>query len=483
MRTGACFLTHFLISGFVQHSRCDNELQSDSQHVFTNPEALAHTQQACISSSSDKTLPKDVSDARRHNTPLNATYLASTDCRSSESEHVKSSVGLVYKFDQVDVEPILKSSEELDGLDGFVKQQCYPHEDDDKQEPICIYLNYAFDHGRGIVFLSYPSVFKEILQSFTIFKVDEGHPDEKKPSEKKFEVVDMPHKGGKGTVALQRFYPGDSVVSEHTVFVMLSEPEVFSRPNINQIMKAAVDYLPFETRATFATLHGEGDTQENFIRSVYKRNNFYLGLKAGERELRFGAIVFQPTRLNHDCRPNTSYYIDAPTLKLHMNALRDISPGEELTDSYIDTSKFREERKGNLKRNYGFDCACSLCSLPTHMVKLSDYHIENIQKLSATLDDFTPNSLATPGMAEQLINFYKLERLEITIYKAYVKASAAYNAVGDTDKAKVYAALALTHGMISAGPKWSDWPTVLKLEQNPEEHWTFKARLPKSTSL
>ncbi|EGF99279.1 uncharacterized protein MELLADRAFT_68699 [Melampsora larici-populina 98AG31] len=479
MQIGAFFLTHFLVFEFVQHCRCNNQLQSTSLSIFIKPETSIYTQQACISSSSEKTLLKKVPDAGRHNTPLNATRLGSSDARSSRA--LKSSVGLVYKFDQVDVEPILESSE-LNDLDGFVKQQCYSHEDDDAQEPICIYLNYKFDHGRGMVFLSYPSIFKEILTTFTIFKTDKAHTGQEKTSEQKFEVVDMPQKGGKGSVASRRFYPGDPVVSEHLVFIMLSEPEVFARKDINKIMKRAVDYLPFETRATFATLHGEGDTQEDWIRSTFKRNNFYIPLKANDREYRFGAIVFQPTRLNHDCRPNTAYYVDGVTLTLHMHALRDIAPGEELTDSYIDTSTYRDERKQNLQKNYGFDCTCSICSLPSHMIKLSDYHIEKIQKLNAALDNYTPTSIATPGMAEQLINLYKLERLDITIYKAYTRASVAYNAVGDTDQAKIYAALALTHGLIAAGPRWSDWPTVLKLEQNPEEHWSYKSRLPKPTS-
>lgn len=480
MRIRACFLTHVLASGFVQNCDCKNELQSTSLSTFIKPETSIYTQQACKPSSSGKTLPRKIPDGSRHDHPLNSTRLASSHDRSPRTQ--KSSVGLVYKFDQVDVEPILESTEEVDSLDGFVKQRCYSDEDDKRQEEICIYLNHAFDHGKGIVFLSYPSVFKEILTTFTIFKTDKAHTGKGNPSEQKFEVVDMPHKGGKGSVSLRRFFAGDSVVSEHIVFMMLTEPEVYAREDINSIMKTAVDYLPFETRATFATLHGEGETQEDWIRSTFRRNNFYVGLKAGGRERAFGAIVFQPTRLNHDCRPNTAYHIDAPTLKLHMHALRDIAQGEELTDTYIDTSTFRDERKENLQRNYGFDCGCSLCSLPTHMAKLSDYYIEKIQKLSTALDNVTPTSVATPGMAEQLINLYKLERLDITIHKAYTKAAVAYNAVGDTDKAKVYAALALKHGMIAAGPKWADWPTVLALEQNPEEHWSFKARLPKSSN-
>lgn len=60
---------------------------------------------------------------------------------------------------------------------------------------------------------------------------------------------------------------------------------------------------------------------------------------------------------------------------------------------------------------------------------------------------------------------------------AYLKASLAYNAVGEWEKARIYAALALTSGLIAFGPKWPEWTTAMELEQEPETHWSFKARL------
>ncbi|EGF99276.1 uncharacterized protein MELLADRAFT_94773 [Melampsora larici-populina 98AG31] len=411
-----------------------------------------YTQQACTSSSCDKALLNKVSDPSRHNTAFNSTRLGSSDARSSRTP--KSSVGLVYKFDQVDVRPILESSEVDDVLDGFVKQRCYPRKDRHDWEPICIYLNHAFDHGRGIVFVAYPSVFKEILSTFTVFKPKKDLTDEEKPSGKKFDVVDMPHKGGK---------------------------DVWRREDLGDFMKTAVDYLPFETRATFATLHGEGETQGEWIKSAFERNNFYHRVEVKGQERPFGAVVFEPTRLNHDCRPNSAYHFDTNTLKLNVHALRDISPGEELTVSYIQVDVSKETRQGLLSRDYGFECGCSLCSSPLHVAMLSDYRIERLKKLNAILDDWTSASEATPTMAEYAITLHMLERLDVIMFNAYLRASLAYNAVGNLEKAKMHASLALASGLVSSGPKWIDWADTLKLEQNPETHQSYKSRLPKAS--
>ncbi|EGF99275.1 uncharacterized protein MELLADRAFT_112840 [Melampsora larici-populina 98AG31] len=449
MRIRACFLTHFLIHGFVEKCCCNNDLHSNSLPIFIKPESSPYTQQTCVPPSSDQLLPNKVSIDSRHGSSLNSC-IPSPDSESSRA--LKSSVGLVYKFDQVDVKPILESVELDDDLDGFVKQECYPGQDNNNREPVCIYLNYAFDHGRGMVYLATPSVFKAILPNFTVFKPKKDPKAQENLSGKRFEVVDMPHKGGKGTVSLQRFYPGDLIVSDHTVFVSMTEPDVWRREDIGDIMKTAVDYLPFETRATFATLHGEGETQGEWIKSAFERNNFYHVLKVGEYERPFGAVVFEPTRLNHDCRPNAGYHFDTETLQIHVHALRDISLGEELTVAYIG---------GEL---------------------LSDYRIEKIQELTTVLDDWKSTSVATPSMAERLVNLYKLERLDVSIHKAYLKASLAYNAIGEWERSRIYAALALASGLVALGPKWAEWPTAMELEQEPETHWSFKARLLKTSS-
>lgn len=43
-------------------------------------------------------------------------------------------------------------------------------------------------------------------------------------------------------------------------------------------------------------------------------------------------------------------------------AIADIQTGQEVLTSYVDVSLPRHLRQADLKKQYGFDCDCSLCS-------------------------------------------------------------------------------------------------------------------------
>uniref|UniRef100_A0A3Q3VRZ9 [histone H3]-lysine(4) N-trimethyltransferase n=1 Tax=Mola mola TaxID=94237 RepID=A0A3Q3VRZ9_MOLML len=63
--------------------------------------------------------------------------------------------------------------------------------------------------------------------------------------------------------------------------------------------------------------------------------------------------------LNHDCRPNCVMVFEGT--KLRLRAVRDISPDEELTISYIETLSLTEYRQRQLQDQYHFTCQCQQC--------------------------------------------------------------------------------------------------------------------------
>ncbi|KDQ60288.1 hypothetical protein JAAARDRAFT_191683 [Jaapia argillacea MUCL 33604] len=83
-----------------------------------------------------------------------------------------------------------------------------------------------------------------------------------------------------------------------------------------------------------------------------------------------GIAISPPIALiNHSCDPNTvivfPHAADVPSKDeplMQAVAIKDISPGEEVTASYIDTTLHRLGRLQMLKESYNFDCQCSLCS-------------------------------------------------------------------------------------------------------------------------
>lgn len=68
-------------------------------------------------------------------------------------------------------------------------------------------------------------------------------------------------------------------------------------------------------------------------------------------------------KINHSCDPNVFVrYVQNPELGLVLElvAIKNISEGEELVQSYIDQSQPVQKRQKALK-DYGFQCTCQKC--------------------------------------------------------------------------------------------------------------------------
>ncbi|XP_065104157.1 histone-lysine N-methyltransferase SMYD1b isoform X2 [Paramisgurnus dabryanus] len=67
--------------------------------------------------------------------------------------------------------------------------------------------------------------------------------------------------------------------------------------------------------------------------------------------------------VNHDCWPNCTIVLNNG--KIELRALGKISPGEEVTVSYVDYLNLSEDRRRLLKQQYFFDCTCEHCTNKT----------------------------------------------------------------------------------------------------------------------
>ncbi|KAG0147951.1 hypothetical protein CROQUDRAFT_670228 [Cronartium quercuum f. sp. fusiforme G11] len=334
---------------------------------------------------------------------------------------------------------------------------------------MCIFVNLGFAKGRGLVVLTRPSLFKESLPQFSSAKPsveDVRTPIQDLP----FVVTEMPHKGGKGAVADRELHLGDEIIIDLAYLVVYNGDETWMRFDGLLLLECALALLPIGTRAEFFKLHAVGETKAEIIKSIIVRNGFETHF--GKAEVPHYALFTIPSRFNHDCRPNVAYFFGNDPLKISKYAVRDIAPGEELTNAYCDPIGTREERHQCLEQ-YGFTCACSLCSLPKPAAKISNYRLHQIYDFFDRLSDFSDSSTGTPAMAEELISLHKIERLESEIFEAYASAAMAYNAAGDTQQARTYAALSLAYGKVSTGPKWTAYRDVMQLKHTPESHWTY----------
>lgn len=174
-----------------------------------------------------------------------------------------------------------------------------------------------------------------------------------------------------------------------------------------------------------------------------------------------------------------------------VRTLRDVHRGEELTISYIDPVQSRSERMDALKRNWGFQCSCSVCaqgndmqaldhSHPGHsLVSESDKRIDEIRALSEILEEWEDANVtkkATPALAQRLVALYDEEGLLAPIAEAYTLAAVEFNAHGKDVEARGYAELAVAAGLLHAGRHDKDVNGMRLLAQNPRSHWSYLGR-------
>lgn len=70
-------------------------------------------------------------------------------------------------------------------------------------------------------------------------------------------------------------------------------------------------------------------------------------------------------RVNHSCESNAVYKWNGALGKMTVHAIKRIAPGDEITVSYgfRGSAMLRAQRQQRLRRQFGFDCACSKCRL------------------------------------------------------------------------------------------------------------------------
>ncbi|KAM4744920.1 histone-lysine N-methyltransferase SMYD3 isoform 2-T2 [Anableps anableps] len=132
--------------------------------------------------------------------------------------------------------------------------------------------------------------------------------------------------------------------------------------------------------------------------------------------------------LNHDCQPNCVMVFEGKRLQLR--AVRDISPKEEITISYIETLSLIEERQRQLEEQYHFICHCQRCNSRKeegfmlsgeeekwHQLKVDLPRLEGLKTESnwAMLLESCSNLLSAAGAEVPNENLYKLRVTDMAL--------------------------------------------------------------------
>lgn len=345
--------------------------------------------------------------------------------------------------------------------------ECYSNEN--TTEPVCVFSDQKFANGRGIFIVSTATLAYQMLQK-PAFKDPNALSRINHHENPPFVQHEFPGKG-RGLIANKTLHRGDQIFASTPL--LITNPASYNLIESERLRLAhrGVDTLPPHSQTSFWALldHFKGDPVDDRINT----NAFEIEIDGVGQY----AVLPEIAMLNHDCRPNAAYFWDEETLSHYVHATQDIFPGEEITITYINNEKSRARRMANLKRNWGFDCSCSSCTAHPVFVAESDDRIAQMEKLADLLDDWTPESTATPEMAETLISLYEQERLFASMGVAYKHAAEAYSSFGGKYNAIRYARLSAELNYLDKGFRDVDVAAMRNMAKNPEQSWSWKKRV------
>ncbi|UNI19305.1 hypothetical protein JDV02_005497 [Purpureocillium takamizusanense] len=244
--------------------------------------------------------------------------------------------------------------------------------------PLCVFTSHAFANGRGISIVTSPRIASNI-HNLTAFAQWDTLTQAGELAAPPFEVRELPGRG-KGGIANTTLHRGDRILAATPA--LLIDMRVYSWLNEMdgiELERIAVRQLPPKAHEMFWELHNAPKT--NSVRDRISINAFAVEAAGG----RFSGVVLETSRFNHDCRPNSAYYFDEETLTHYTHAVTNISPGTEISLTYISPLSPRSHRQKSLASTWGFGCTCSQCSMHPKMVKQSDLRVNHIQNMTRML--------------------------------------------------------------------------------------------------
>ena len=195
-------------------------------------------------------------------------------------------------------------------------------------------------------------------------------------------AVHMAPGAGQGVFATQSFEPGDTLLEDPPLFnwpcgVRMSRQNVAA--SINELMR---EMTPSARAQMSSLVHASAKHMLgcSASESVFQANCLPSHVDGGS------SLYADACKINHSCAPSLEQSYDGKTRAQRLNVTRpNLECGDELTISYINEPGTRDERRARLHLRFGFDCACSLCSLQGTALEQSDARQARMRELRALL--------------------------------------------------------------------------------------------------
>ncbi|KAK4183002.1 hypothetical protein QBC35DRAFT_545094 [Podospora australis] len=246
--------------------------------------------------------------------------------------------------------------------------------------PWCAFTNSNFQGKRGVSVISpkyYNSTYEvsplSALQS--IISSLDPHRYEVPPAA--YEVKAMKDKGF-GLVATKKLRRGSVFMVDYATILADKEMTMsLRREDGRKLLVEAIGRLEDPQRVLELAVSSKPESKVPIEEDVFKTNAFYQDVGARGFMMVFPEI----SRMNHACNPNALTRFNETDLSNKVTAFRDILPGEEITISYTPFNLPSQSRRPRLLRGWGFNCTCSLCSLPPNDLAASDARRKRVDLL------------------------------------------------------------------------------------------------------
>jgi hypothetical protein len=180
---------------------------------------------------------------------------------------------------------------------------------------------------------------------------------------------------GKGLIASKDISRGTLVLSDAP---LLKTDVITSMETVEKDLVRALKVLPKDHQRAFLSLHNNYPGK-NPLSNIIRSNGYPLGPGS-----EVGGVFPNLSRINHSCKPNAKHSWN-PTLGMYVvYTIRPVSKNNEITVSYLSGGD-SQQRQAELKDNFGFTCACELCSLPAAGLRASDNRLIRAESLNRTI--------------------------------------------------------------------------------------------------
>ena len=169
---------------------------------------------------------------------------------------------------------------------------------------------------------------------------------------------------GTGLVAVEHIQKGDLLIRERPLLIIHTKQSWFQPSD---------SYSAAKISRKFATLSEEEKLSYQALSQYPQKIATECSAAISSEDLlaifRSNAYPFNSTsaavypiisRINSECKPNVHYHCDSEMYGF-VHAIRDIFPGEEITNCYIGQLLPRSARQEYLQRHFGFQCDCMVC--------------------------------------------------------------------------------------------------------------------------